>query len=98
MGKTTVVIAGIGGYGAASLAELLHHKRVERFQIVGAVDPYPDKSQYYVELQSRNIPIYGSLEAFYAERSAQLAILATPIHLHASQAVLCMEHGSDVIC
>jgi len=38
------------------------------------------------------------VEEFYKEHTARMAIIATPIHLHAAQARICMEHGSHVLC
>lgn len=98
MKKTTVLMVGVGGYGSGYVNELLHTARGERFEVVGAVDPYAEKSRFYEELKEKNIPIYDTVEEFYREHSAQMAVIATPIHLHMSQANYCMEQGSDVLC
>lgn len=98
MNKISLLIVGTGGYGSFYLKELLNSKRAERFQIVGAVDPYAASGEYYDELCSRKIPIYDTLEEFYKESTAQMAVVVTPIHLHAYQAQYCMEHGTDVLC
>ncbi len=96
--KVTVLLVGIGGYGGVYLEELLHRSRGELYRIVGAADPYADRSKYMEELRSRGIPVYGTVEEFYREQRADLAIIATPIYLHGCQARYCMEHGSDVLC
>ncbi len=98
MQKISVLMVGIGGYGSFYLRELLNVPRAKQFQIVGAVDPYTEKSEYKETLQRRGIPIYNTLEEFYQMKTAEMAIIATPIHLHAHQAIYCMEHGSDVLC
>ena len=77
--KVTVLLVGIGGYGGVYLEELLHRSRGELYRIVGAADPYADRSKYMEELRSRGIPVYGTVEEFYREQRADLAIIATPI-------------------
>lgn len=98
MKKITVLMVGIGGYAQLYLDELLYQPKAEGFEIVGAVDPFPERSSLYEELKKRGIPVYASVEEFYEQHSAQLAIVVTPIHLHAKQSIYCMEHGSDVLC
>ena len=98
MQKLTVLMVGTGGYGGFYLRELLHNPRAEQFQITGAVDPYAGQSECGRELMERGIPIYETVEAFYQEQTAELAVIATPIYLHAHQAIYCMEQGSDVLC
>ena len=98
MKQTTVLMVGVGGYGGTHLQALLHTDRVERFQIVGAVDPYAKKSKFYEELMNLGVPIFDTVEEFYEEHKADMAVIATPIHLHEAQAKACMEHGSDVLC
>lgn len=98
MQKTTVLMVGAGGYAGVYLKELLYTERGERFQIVGAVDPYADRSEHAEELARRGVPVYDTVEEFYREHTAELAIVVTPIYLHAGQAQYCMEHGSHVLC
>ena len=66
MKKTTVLMVGVGGYGSGYVNELLHTARGERFEVVGAVDPYAEKSRFYEELKEKNIPIYDTVEEFYS--------------------------------
>lgn len=98
MEKISVLMVGTSGYGGIYLTELLHSPRAERFQIVGAVDPYAAQSKFAAELRERGIPVYDTLEQFYARHEAELAIIVTPTYLHAQMTVYCMEHGSHVLC
>lgn len=98
MQPISLLMVGVGGYAGVYLKELFQNPRGSRFTVVGAVDPYASASPWYAELQARNIPIYDTVEAFYAEHTAQMAIVVTPIYLHAQQAEYCMAHGSDVLC
>ncbi len=93
-----IMVAGIGGYGNYYMTNLLYGNCPENCELVGTVDPFVSDGTVVAELQSRNIPIYRTLEEFYANHTADLAVLATPIHLHATQSAFCMEHGSDVLC
>lgn len=97
--KTTVLMVGTGGYAGVYLQELLYEPRAaETFEIVGAVDPYAAQGANYAELCARNVPFYNTVAEFYEKQTADLAIIATPIHLHAEQASACMLHGSNVLC
>ena len=87
-------MVGIGGFAEVYLRELLHNPRWKQLQIVGAVDPYAERSRFSRELSDRKVPIYQTVEEFYEKQKAELAIIVTPIYLHARQAEYCMEHGS----
>ncbi|WP_407271187.1 Gfo/Idh/MocA family protein, partial [Radiobacillus sp. PE A8.2] len=97
MQKVSIVLIGISGYGNTYVKELLNPKN-EIGYLVGLVDINPERSRYYKEILQCEIPIFKSLDAFYKETSADLAIICTPIHLHADQACLCLNHGSNVFC
>lgn len=98
MGKISVLMLGTSGYALGYLQELLHEERGKRFELIGAVDPYAQNGKMYGDLVERGIPIYDTVEEFYAEHTADVAFIVTPIYLHAYQAIYCMEHGSDVLC
>ena len=95
--KIKVVLVGIGGYAAVYWKALFESKEND-FEIVGAVDPYPDGSPYIEEIKKREIPLYSDMADFYKERGADLAIITTPIHLHTRQMLYAIEHGSNVLC
>ena len=95
--KVKVVCVGIGGY-AQVYWKALFESKADNFEIVGAVDPYPEGAKYLPEIKQRGIPLYSSMEDFYKERSADLAIITTPIHLHTRQILFALENGSNVLC
>ncbi|HKM16733.1 MAG: Gfo/Idh/MocA family oxidoreductase [Firmicutes bacterium] len=97
MSRLTVVLVGIGGYGSGYVDQLLYesHREVE---IAGAVDPYPENYSGLDRLKVENIPVYHSLEAFYAEHKADLAVISSPIHFHCPQSTLALAQGSHVLC
>lgn len=95
--KVKIVCVGIGGYASVYM-KALFGSDADNFEIVGAVDPYPEGSAYLAEIKAAGIPIYSDMEGFYAERSADLAIITTPIHFHTRQIMYALEQGSNVLC
>jgi predicted dehydrogenase len=96
--RTSIVLVGIGGYGNSYVTELLDTPKQNVFVIAGAVDPSPASCKRLTELQARGVPIYPGLESFYAESRADLAIIASPLHFHASHTCLALASGSHVLC
>lgn len=92
-----VVMVGTGGYGAGYLPVIFEKGNELGWQLVGVVDPYAAQGRFYEEIRARNLPIYDTLEEFFEHHKASVACIATPIMLHASQAIFCMEHGCDVL-
>lgn len=97
MGKLTVVLVGIGGYGSGYV-DLLLGKPERDVKIAGVVDPYPENYPGLDRLKANNTPVYQSLEDFYQEHQADLAVISSPIHFHCPQTVLALQHGSHVLC
>lgn len=95
--KVKVVCVGIGGYANVYWKALFESKE-NNFEIVGAVDPYPDSAKYLPDIKERGIPLFNNMEEFYAQGEADLAIITTPIHLHTRQILYAIEHGSNVLC
>ena len=98
MKEVTVVIAGIGGYGNTILKNMLPNLQKWGIRLVGAADPGWAAAPLWPELEQLGVPHFDSLEEFYAQGKADLAILCTPIHFHESNAITAMENGSDVLC
>lgn len=94
----TLVLSGIGGYGEQYLNTLLDPHSQARIRLVGAADPAPQGCSRLAELRDRGVPIFDSLDAFYAAAGADLAVIAAPIHEHCRQACLALAHGSHVLC
>lgn len=95
--KVKILCVGIGGYASVYLKYLLKSKS-EKFQIVGMVEISPDTCQYYQNLKKLGVPLFKTMEEFYAKNSADLAIITTPIHLHKSQILCALKNGTNVMC
>lgn len=96
MEKIRLFLAGIGGYGCVYLEEW-EKMNDPSVTIEGICEVMPGIEERFPIIKEKSIPVYHSVEDFYKEHEAELAILATPIHLHQPQAVTCLEHGSNVL-
>jgi len=96
--NVTVVVVALGGYGMVYLEGLLDRKLDPHVTIVGGVDPEAERCKRLGELQSLGVPIYASLEEFYAHHQAELAIISSPIQLHCPQTCLALRQRSHVLC
>ena len=97
MEKVKILSVGIGGYAQGYLDALLKEEN-PNFEIVGMVDVAPQNSAVYPRLVERGVKLYASMEAFYEEQTADLAIIVTPIHFHTTQILYALYHGSNVMC
>jgi predicted dehydrogenase len=94
----SLVMVGVGGMGAVYLQALLEKKDEGLFRITGAVDPQPNRCKQYVEMRAMGVPCFVSLQDFYRNRKADLAILSSPIQMHMPQASMALSRGSHVLC
>ena len=96
--KVSVVLAGIGGYGKFYVEALLRAADSGRVNFAGAVDPLAAKAPSLAAIEQAGVPVFDSLRDFYEGKSAQLAILSSPIHFHFPQVCEALENGSHVLC
>jgi len=92
-----VVLVALGGYGEVYVDALLDDPRGAGCRIVGGVDPRPEGCRRMADLEARGVPIYASLEDFYREHGADLAVISSPIQLHADHACAALAAGSHVL-
>jgi predicted dehydrogenase len=95
--RIKILLAGICGYGENYVKELLtaDHPAIE---VSGVADPFAGRSPYIAEIQSRHIPVFNSVEEYYQNHTADLAVIASPIHTHYQYTMSCLNHGSNVLC
>ena len=93
----SVVVVGLGGYGEVYLSALLDGPSATRCHIVGAVDPEPERCTRLSDLEARDVPRYDDLAACYAKRTATLAVISSPIQLHADHTCEVLAHGTHVL-
>jgi predicted dehydrogenase len=97
MKTVSIVQVAIGGYGGFYVSAYLDND-VPGIEVVGVVDPHPEGCERLDELKAANIPVFDSLDAFYAERGADIAVLASPIQYHLPQTKTALANGSHVLC
>ena len=92
-----IVLVGAGGYGVTyfRLMENVVHCLDE---LCAVVDPYAKQSPSYPRFLELNIPIYETLEDFFASNAADLVIISSPIQFHEEQAICAMQNGAHVLC
>ena len=99
MRKTvSVALVGIGGYGGHYLGLVLDHGGTHGVKLVGVVDPWADRSPRLDDVRKRGAIICPDLDTFYRQASADLVVIASPIHLHCPQSLQALPHGACVLC
>ena len=90
--KLKVLLVGVGGYGSGYVRALTGNDYGA--EIAGIVDVMPDIANVCPEVGAYGLKIYRSISDFYKENTADLAILASPIHLHVPMSiVMCARVG-----
>ena len=96
MNSIQVLLVGVCGYGANYINEI-SQVRPEGVTVSGIVEVKENIEDLYPIIREQSIPVYKSVEDFYKEHEADLAIISTPIHLHFEQIRYCIRHGSNVL-
>ena len=97
MKKTDVLLVGIGGYGEMYVEDIFENAH-PFINLVGAVDPYPERCALYEELKKRNIPVYPDMSNFFENHTADLTVISTPIFLHTDHIIEALKNKSNVLC
>lgn len=95
--RIPVVLVGAMGYGGYYRQLLCTCVPQNRFVLVGIVDPLVKNIDDQWQLPY-DVPLYPSLESFYAENKAELAIISSPILSHYEQCMTAFKNGSHVLC
>ena len=94
----SLVMIGVGGMGAVYLQALLERKDEDLSASPGPSIPSPTAAKQYVEMRAMGVPCFVSLQDFYRNRKADLAVLSSPIQLHMPQTSFALAKGSHVLC
>lgn len=95
--KISVVLVGALGYGAYYRQLFCTQIPNERFKLVGIVDPLVKSINDQWQLPYY-VPLYSTLESFYAEHQAELTIISSPVSSHYEQCLMAFQNGSHVLC
>jgi len=96
--EISVLLIGIGGYGNNYIRAILEEGEIHRAKLVGVVDPYPEKSEYFKEIKEKKVPLFSKMEDFYASNKVDLAVISSPIQFHCRQTCMALNNGSNVLC
>ncbi len=96
--EVTVALVALGGYGNFYLRALLSESAAHHVRLVAGIDPNPVSCRHLDELKAAGVPLYPDLDAFYAAGTADLVMIAAPIHLHLPFTLNALAHGSSVLC
>ena len=92
-----VLLVGVGRYGLRYLDYIIENPGAD-IELVGIVEKYYEFCQAKEKIENIGIPVFKSLDEFYKNNFADLAIIITPPFLHSEQSVFCMSKGSNVLC
>ena len=98
MNNISIVLVGLSSYGAGYARLLIEQGHIHNASLVGVVDPYAEKNPYWPTVKEHNIPRYDTLSEFLAGHQADLAAIASPIHLHCPQTCSALQAGLPVLC
>lgn len=90
------VLVGAGGWGETYFALLDQLDKWD--ELAAVVDPFVRQSSYWPRIAEGHIPVYETLDDFFANGTAELVIISSPSNLHAVQTVCALRHGAHVLC
>ncbi len=97
--RVRVVLVGAGGYGYEYARALLDECPARGGELVGVVDPHVGRADLVAELRALGVPTFGSDREFFETGAAvELAVIASPIHLHVPHSLMALAHGCHVLC
>lgn len=94
--RPRIVLVGAGGYGRLYVEALTENDMGADLTAVCDIDP--NLSQRVPQIRQQKIPVYHSLDDFFAKDSADLAVLVSPVHFHTDMVLACLAHGINVLC
>lgn len=92
-----LLLVGGGGYAGEYLKRLLPPSD-STVVLEGIVEPYYATCVNKAAIDAAGIPVYATMEEFYARHTADLAVICTPPFLHREQSICALTHGSYVLC
>lgn len=98
MKQVSLLLVGVGGYGSVIAKEVFTHIDEWHATVAGIVEPFYDTTPTKAMADARGVPHFNTIEEFYTEHTADLAIICSPIHFHEKQVIYALEHGSDCLC
>jgi predicted dehydrogenase len=99
--NVNVVLIGLSAYGTFYAKALVEQGNEKSAKLVAVIDPFADKNPYFETIKSLDIPRYNTVGDYAkaaCRQKASLALIASPIHLHAPQTCEALKSGMNVLC
>ncbi len=94
-----VAMVGIGGYGTHLLRTLIEEGADHGVRVVAVVDPMRERAPAAMAMvAAADIPCYAKCEDIPSGLGVELAVIASPIPVHAEQTGLLLSRGIHVLC
>lgn len=97
MNRIKTVLIGIGGFGNQYVRGMLDDPRADKAELVGVCDPRPEGCDRLAQLREMGVPLFADPKELFAHVQADLAVISTPIFLHAEHAAAAFAAGCDVL-
>ena len=94
--RVRILLVSIGMYGRKYLAEAT--EKDVGGDVAGIVDIAQGLEEKYPVILEKQIPLFQSLDAFFAAGHADLAVISSPIHMHTPMVLSCLARGASVLC
>lgn len=95
-GRPRILLVSVGMYGQKYLAEAT--QRDVGGDVVGIVDVATNLEEKFPVIAEKSIPVFTSLQSFFERDRTDLAVISSPIHLHAAMVRECLKNGAHVLC
>ena len=91
--RPRIVLVGAGGYGRLYVERMAQRDYGADLAAICDIDPH--LADRIPVIREQSIPIYPSLEAFFANDTADLAVLVSPVHFHTDMVLPKKPGGSS---
>lgn len=90
-------LIGVNGYGRTHVRGTALLEQDGRAELAAYADVSPDAGQVIAETFGRTVPGYGSALELLEQAGIDIAVISTPIHLHAQMIEQALTHGASVL-
>ena len=94
--RIRILLVSVGMYGQKYLAEAAEND--VGGDVAGIVDIAENLAEKFPVIAEKGIPVYPDLASFFRRDRADLAVISSPIHLHAAMVMECLKNGANVLC
>ncbi|HEY8454454.1 MAG TPA: Gfo/Idh/MocA family oxidoreductase [Actinopolymorphaceae bacterium] len=92
-----VGLVGVTGYGRTHLLHAAELHREQVLDLVGYADVRPEAAAAVASVCDHDVPGFGSFAELLSWQKLDVAVIATPIHLHAEMIEQAIGHGLGVL-